>query len=137
MSTPAPFTPTAAAAAAKVVGLSKRFGATHALDEVSAALPSGMILGLVGPDGAGKTTLIRLLAGLMEPTSGSLEVLGRTPREGGDAGRDWLQRRSGWLRGPRSSTTSTCTRTCAPRPDTARAPAELLKFTDLAPSPRG
>jgi ABC-2 type transport system ATP-binding protein len=70
--------------AARVAGLVKRFGATTALDGVSAELPSGRILGLVGPDGAGKTTLIRLLAGLMEPSAGTVEVLGRAPRaEGG------------------------------------------------------
>ena len=75
----APATP-----AARVVGLVKTFGAANALAGISAELPPGRILGLVGPDGAGKTTLIRLLAGLMEPTAGTVEVLGRTPRaEGG------------------------------------------------------
>ena len=70
--------------AARVVGLVKTFGAANALAGISAALPAGEILGLVGPDGAGKTTLIRLLAGLMEPTAGTVEVLGSTPRaEGG------------------------------------------------------
>ena len=75
--------PAAAQAAARVVGLVKRFGATCALDGISAQLPAGMILGLVGPDGAGKTTLIRLFAGLMEPSAGTVEVLGRPPRAQG------------------------------------------------------
>ena len=70
--------------AARVSSLAKRFGATQALDDLTAQLPAGKILGLVGPDGAGKTTLIRLLAGLMEPSSGSVEVLGHKPSaEGG------------------------------------------------------
>jgi len=76
---------TAAAPAARVVGLVKTFGAVKALAGVSAELPPGTILGLVGPDGAGKTTLIRLLAGLMQPTAGTVEVLGRTPRAAGGA----------------------------------------------------
>ncbi len=72
------------AVAARIVDLRKDFGEMTALASISAELPSGRILGLVGPDGAGKTTLIRLLAGLMDPTSGTVEVLGRTPRaEGG------------------------------------------------------
>ena len=85
MSAPAP--PTAAPSpasppAARVARLVKRFGTTTALDGITAELPAGKILGLVGPDGAGKTTLIRLLAGLMEPTAGSVQVLGHTPKIG-------------------------------------------------------
>lgn len=70
--------------AARVVGLTKQFDKVTALSEISAELPTGHILGLVGPDGAGKTTLIRVLAGLMSPTGGTVEVLGRKPSaEGG------------------------------------------------------
>ncbi|HEV7715541.1 MAG TPA: ATP-binding cassette domain-containing protein, partial [Steroidobacteraceae bacterium] len=76
--------PGVAGAAARIVDLRKDFDKVTALANISAELPAGQILGLVGPDGAGKTTLIRLLAGLMVPTSGSVEVLGRTPNaEGG------------------------------------------------------
>jgi ABC-2 type transport system ATP-binding protein len=72
------------AVAARVSALSKRFGDVAALSEVTAELPMGRILGLVGPDGAGKTTLIRVMAGLMDPDGGEVEVLGRKPSaEGG------------------------------------------------------
>ena len=82
MSVHAPATP--APPAARVLGLVKTFGTATALAGISAALPPARIIGLVGPDGAGKTTLIRLLAGLMQPTAGTVEVLGSTPRaEGG------------------------------------------------------
>jgi ABC-2 type transport system ATP-binding protein len=59
-------------------GVTKRFDPTRpaALDEVSITIRAGQITGLVGPDGAGKTTLIRILAGLMRPVSGEVEVLG-------------------------------------------------------------
>jgi len=56
--------------------VTKRFGATVALDAVTARIEAGRLTGLVGPDGAGKTTLIRLLAALLEPSSGSVRVLG-------------------------------------------------------------
>ena len=56
--------------------LSKRFGNLVALNNVNANIQGGLLTGLVGPDGAGKTTLMRILAGLMAPTSGSLEVAG-------------------------------------------------------------
>src|ERR1700747_139291 len=87
MGTPAPNTsaaPCPKQPAARVSALVKSFGATRALDGISAQLPAGQILGLVGPDGAGKTTLIRLLAGLLEPTAGSAEAVGHPPSaEGG------------------------------------------------------
>lgn len=51
-------------------------GGKPALDDIDVQLPKGKIIGLVGPDGAGKTTLIRFLAGLLKPSSGSVEVLG-------------------------------------------------------------
>lgn len=57
--------------------VAKRFGsAPPALDAVSGSISGGEITGLVGPDGAGKTTLIRLMTGLMLPDSGTVEVLG-------------------------------------------------------------
>jgi ABC-2 type transport system ATP-binding protein len=58
----------------------KRFGEEAALSGITAAIGSGVVTGLVGPDGAGKTTLIRLLTGLLAPTEGSLEVLGHDTR---------------------------------------------------------
>ncbi|MFZ5749222.1 MAG: ATP-binding cassette domain-containing protein [Pseudomonadota bacterium] len=65
---------------ARADGLLKRFGAAApALDGVHIAIAPGRITGLVGPDGAGKTTLIRILAGLMAPTEGRVEVLGKPP----------------------------------------------------------
>ena len=63
----------------EIAGLVKTFGTTAAIDQLNAQVLAGMITGLVGPDGAGKTTLIRLLAGLLLPTSGSIRVLGFDP----------------------------------------------------------
>jgi ABC-2 type transport system ATP-binding protein len=70
-----------AEAAARADGLVKRFGKATALDGVHIAVPPGRITGLVGPDGAGKTTLIRILAGLMAPTGGEVRMLGKPPGE--------------------------------------------------------
>jgi len=61
----------------RMAEVTKRFGsAPPALDAVSGSIRGGEITGLVGPDGAGKTTLIRLMTGLMLPDGGTLEVLG-------------------------------------------------------------
>ena len=47
-----------------------------ALDGIELSLQTGCLTAIIGPDGAGKTTLMRLIAGLLSPTSGSLRVLG-------------------------------------------------------------
>ncbi len=60
-------------------GLSKYFGAVHALDDVSFAVEPGRIVGLLGPNGSGKTTLIKLANGLLTPTAGEILVDGRKP----------------------------------------------------------
>ncbi len=56
--------------------LTKHFGAVHAVDGLSLRVGPGEIFGLVGPDGAGKTTTMRLLCGAYEPTSGRAAVAG-------------------------------------------------------------
>jgi ABC-2 type transport system ATP-binding protein len=64
--------------AVRISHLTKRFtpGFPPALDDVDETLPQGKLVGLVGPDGAGKTTLMRMMAGLMTPSEGSVSVLG-------------------------------------------------------------
>jgi ABC-2 type transport system ATP-binding protein len=60
----------------QVSHLTKSFGQTQAVVDVSFAVDKGEIFGLLGPNGAGKTTIINMLLGLLEPTSGRVEVLG-------------------------------------------------------------
>jgi len=60
--------------------LSKRFGATPALDDVSFSVESGRIVGLIGPNGAGKTTALKAILGLTD-FQGDLSVLGLDPRK--------------------------------------------------------
>jgi ABC-2 type transport system ATP-binding protein len=57
-------------------GVSKRYGATLALDSLDLEVARGEVFGLLGPNGSGKTTFIRLLAGYLLPTAGRLEVDG-------------------------------------------------------------
>jgi ABC-2 type transport system ATP-binding protein len=56
--------------------LTRRFGELTAVDRLSLRIERGEIFGLVGPDGAGKTTTLRLLSGLIDPTAGSAQVAG-------------------------------------------------------------
>lgn len=62
-----------------VSSLSRRYRAKVALDDVSVSVPKGCVFGLLGESGAGKTTLIRHLIGLLKPQSGTVRVLGRDP----------------------------------------------------------
>jgi sulfate/thiosulfate transport system ATP-binding protein len=63
--------------AIEVRSLSKRFGGFVALDDVSVTVPDGSLTALLGPSGGGKSTLLRVIAGLEEPDSGSVSTDGR------------------------------------------------------------
>jgi len=63
-------------AAIETRGLKKHFGTVRAVDGLDLVVGTGEMLGLVGPDGAGKTTTIRMLTGVIAPTAGSATVLG-------------------------------------------------------------
>jgi ABC-2 type transport system ATP-binding protein len=68
-------------AAIEIRDLTKRFGGTVAVDQVSFEVPAGRVVGFLGPNGAGKTTTLRALLGLVRPTSGSATFDG-TPYAG-------------------------------------------------------
>jgi ABC-2 type transport system ATP-binding protein len=61
----------------EAVGLTKRYGRTVAVDDLSFTVPPGQVTGFLGPNGAGKSTTMRLILGLDKPTSGSVTVNGR------------------------------------------------------------
>lgn len=64
------------AAAIEISGITKRFGEFEALRGVDLRIEQGEFFALLGPNGAGKSTLINLLAGLLQPTSGSIRIMG-------------------------------------------------------------
>ena len=57
-------------------GLTKRYHGTLALDDMNLRLPKGRIIGILGPNGSGKTTFIKLAAGLLTPSAGSIRICG-------------------------------------------------------------
>lgn len=71
--------------AIRVDAVSKRYGDTAALSSVSFSVEAGEMFGLIGPDGAGKTTLMRILTSLIDPDEGELSILGLSVRR--EAGR--------------------------------------------------
>src|SRR5229473_5806670 len=67
--------------AVRVVRLAKKYGETQAVGGIDLDIRRGEIFGLIGPDGAGKTTTFQILAGVMEATSGVAEIFGRPARQ--------------------------------------------------------
>ncbi|MBI2325017.1 MAG: ABC transporter ATP-binding protein [Chloroflexi bacterium] len=74
-------------AAVEARDVRKRFGAVEALRGLTVTVHTGQIYGLLGPNGSGKTTFIRAVAGLLRPEGGTLTVLGRGAREAVGTGR--------------------------------------------------
>ncbi|WP_408733360.1 ATP-binding cassette domain-containing protein [Shewanella sp. FJAT-52076] len=74
-------------------GMTRQFGALKAVDGVDLAIPRGSIFGFLGPNGCGKSTSIRMLTGLLKPTSGDIRVLGE-PLKGAE---EKLRRRIGYM----------------------------------------
>jgi ABC-2 type transport system ATP-binding protein len=74
-----------AAVAIEMVGLTRRFGSLTAVDHVDLSVPTGTVFGLVGRNGAGKSTVLKMLTTLLRPSEGSARVVGfdivRRPRE--------------------------------------------------------
>jgi ABC-2 type transport system ATP-binding protein len=64
-------------AAIQTCGLTRRFGDLAAVDDVTFGVAQGQFFGFLGPNGAGKSTTIKMLTGLLEPSAGSIEILGQ------------------------------------------------------------
>jgi ABC-2 type transport system ATP-binding protein len=74
----------------EIRNLTRRFGALTAVDHLNLTVARGEIFGLVGPDGAGKTTTLRMLCGLMDPTEGSALVAGHDAARESQAVKDQI-----------------------------------------------
>src|SRR5579871_6752801 len=73
--------PAAAPLAAHARDLKKNYGPVEAVRGIALDVHEGEIFGLIGPDGAGKTTTFQILAGIMEATSGDVQIFGKPARE--------------------------------------------------------
>jgi ABC-2 type transport system ATP-binding protein len=63
----------------EATGLTKRYGGTVAVDQINLSVDKGEVVGLLGPNGSGKTTTILMLLGLTEPSAGTVSILGKDP----------------------------------------------------------
>ncbi|WP_018237341.1 ATP-binding cassette domain-containing protein [Ensifer sp. BR816] len=128
----------AAAPFVRLSSVSKRFGeAPPALDSIDGVIAGGRITGLVGPDGAGKTTLIRLMTGLMLPDQGTVEVLGYDTRKDPasiQAAIGYMPQRFGLYEdlSVQENLDLYADLRGLPLAERGRTFAELLEFTDLA-----
>ena len=68
--------------AVELTDVAIRRGGRHVWSEGTFSIPRGSVVGVIGPNGSGKTTLLEMLLGLLDPTSGRIEVLGDTPQRG-------------------------------------------------------
>ena len=74
-------TPSSTAPIAELSGVTRRYGPVVALDDVTLSIQPGRVTSILGPNGAGKTTAVKLLLGLIRPTSGEVRLLGRAPAD--------------------------------------------------------
>jgi ABC-2 type transport system ATP-binding protein len=81
-------------------GLTKRFGHQTAVDAVDLEVPAGAVYGFLGPNGSGKTTTIRMLLGLISPTSGTVDLLGSSMAGAGRSDVSVLRRVGALVEGP-------------------------------------
>jgi ABC-2 type transport system ATP-binding protein len=119
-------------------GLVRRFGRVEALAGFDVTVRRGELFGLVGPDGAGKTTAIRVLTGLLDADGGEARVLGRDPARGGTALREAIGLMPQQASLYRDLTVAENLRFFArlytlPRPTFAARAERLLALTRLAP----
>ncbi len=87
----------ASTSAVRTTALTKAFGGHPVVDGIDLDVPTGGVYGFLGPNGSGKTTTIRMLLGLIRPTSGTVELLGQPYPQ---AGHDALQRVGALVEGP-------------------------------------
>src|ERR671937_2116297 len=76
--------------AIETTGLTRRFGPVTAVDDLTMQVHAGELLALVGPDGAGKTTALRLLCGVLAPSAGAARIYGLDVRRQPDAARQCI-----------------------------------------------
>ena len=111
-------------AAIEFRGLTKRFGGITAVDDLSLELDAGSITGFLGPNGAGKTTTLRMLVGLVAPTSGSATSTADAMWTSTDPPGRWVRcwRRRASIPVAEPSTISACSRQRPICPNNAPSP---------------
>lgn len=123
----------AAVPALDLRNVTKRFGDVQAVDGLSLTVQPGEVVAFLGPNGAGKTTTIDLLLGLSEPTSGSVQVLGRHPRHAVAAGQiSAVMQTGGLLKDLTVAETVEYIASLFPRTITQAAAMERAGITELA-----